>query len=202
PDTELNAGSLAPTLEWLARPENARVGVVGVRLLDENGVAQRCCARTPTPGGLLAQSVGLDRLAPRLFPPHFMSEWDHGDDRAVDQVMGAFLMIRRDLFERLGGFDERYFVYYDDVDLCLEARRAGWTVAHFAGASAYHKGRGTTDQVKALRLFYLWRSRLRFADKHFGVGGRLVARLAALLTEPAARIARAALRGRPAEIGE
>lgn len=202
PDAELNAGSLAPVVALLARPENAGVGAASIRLTDENGETQRCCARTPTPWRLLGQSLGFDRLAPALFPPHFMSEWDHADDRAVDQVMGAFLLIRRPLFESLGGFDERYFVYYDDVDLCLGVRKAGWTVKHFAGASAYHKGRGTTDSIKDVRQFYLWRSRLRFIDKHFSFPGRLVARSAVLLLEPAARLLRAAARGRREEAGE
>jgi N-acetylglucosaminyl-diphospho-decaprenol L-rhamnosyltransferase len=194
PDTELNAQSLAPLGAWLASPEQAGVGVVGVRLTDERGNTQRCCARAPTPWRLFGQAIGLDRLFPRLCPPHFMTEWDHADTRPVDQAMGAFLLIRRDLFERLGGFDERYFVYYDDVDLCMSVRAAGFAVIHFAGAHAYHKGGGTTDKIKATRLFYLWRSRLRFADKHFGAVGCGVVKLAVLLLEPAARLARAAAR--------
>jgi N-acetylglucosaminyl-diphospho-decaprenol L-rhamnosyltransferase len=202
PDTELNAGSLAPVLAWLARPENARVGVAGIRLTDETGRTQRCCARVPTPWRLLGQALGLDRLIPAAFPPHFMTEWDHGQERAVDQVMGAFLLIRRSLFDSLGGFDERYFVYYDDVDLCLEARKAGWEVKHFAGAAAYHRGRGATDRIKDIRQFYLWRSRLRFIDKHFSPLGRLAARAAVLLIEPAVRLSYAAARGQTDQIGQ
>lgn len=202
PDTELDAGSLAPLGAWLARPEQAAVGVAGVRLTDEQGRTQRCCARAPTPWRLFGQAFGLDRLLPRLCPPHFMTEWDHEDTRPVDQTMGAFLVIRRDLFERLGGFDERFFVYYDDVDLCLEARRAGFAVTHFAGAAAYHKGGGTTDKVKATRLFYMWRSRLLFAAKHFGPAGRLAVAVAVLALEPAARLVRALLRRRRDEIDE
>ncbi len=202
PDTEVNAGSLAPVLAWAARPENARVGVAGIRLTDEDGRTQRCCARAPTPWRLLGQALGLDRLIPAVFPPHFMTEWDHGDDREVDQVMGAFLLIRRPLFDALGGFDTRYFVYYDDADLCLEARKAGWTVKHFAGAQAYHKGRGTTDKIKDVRQFYLWRSRLRFIDKHFSGAGAAAARVVTLLVDPAVRLAYAAARGRLGQIGE
>ncbi|WP_448207496.1 glycosyltransferase family 2 protein [Azospirillum sp. sgz302134] len=194
PDTRLSARSLAPALAFLADPANARVGVLGIRLVDEAGRTQRSCARAPTPGRLLAQAVGLDRLCPGVFPPHFMTEWDHADTRPVDQVMGAFLLIRRPLFEALGGFDERFFVYFDDVDLCLGARLAGWEVVHFAGAEAFHKGCGTTDAVRDLRLFYALRSRIQFAAKRFSPAAAALVTAATLTVEPLTRLAHALAR--------
>lgn len=206
PDTRLSARSLAPVFgflaepgEFLAEPANARIGILGIRLVDEAGETQRACARAPTPGRLLAQSVGLDRLWPRRFPPHFMTEWDHADSRPVDQVMGAFLLIRRALFEELGGFDERFFVYFDDVDLCLRARRAGWAVVHCAGAEAFHRGCGTTDQVRDLRLFYSLSSRIRFAIKHFSPAAAALVTAATLTVEPLTRLALALARRSPAD---
>ena len=197
PDTRLSAASLAPALAYLEEPANARVGALGIRLIDETGHTQRCCARAPTPARLVAQSVGLDRAFPGLFPPHFMTEWDHADTRPVDQAMGAFLMIRRALFEELGGFDERFFVYFDDVDLCLRVRQAGWDVVHVAGASAYHRGGGTTDRVRDIRLFYGLRSRLLFVAKHHGLPAVAAVALATLLLEPLTRLGHAILRRRP-----
>lgn len=197
PDTRLFADSLERAVGFLEDPANAGVGVLGIALVDEAGERQRSCARRPTPGRLVAQSVGLDRLLPGRFPPHFMVEWDHADTRDVDQVMGAFLMIRRPVFETVGGFDERFFVYFDDVDLCLSVRLAGWRVVHLAEAAAYHHGCGTTDRVRDLRLFYSLRSRLLFAAKRFSPGGRLAVTAATLLLEPASRVAQALLRGSP-----
>lgn len=197
PDTRLSAASLAPALAYLEDPTNARVGALGIRLIDETGHTQRCCARAPTPARLVAQSLGLDRAFPGLFPPHFMTEWDHADTRPVDQAMGAFLMIRRALFEELGGFDERFFVYFDDVDLCLRVRQAGWGIVHVAGASAYHRGGGTTDRVRDIRLFYGLRSRLLFVAKHHGLPTVAAVTLATLLLEPLTRLGHAILRRRP-----
>ena len=199
PDTRLSEGSLAPALAFLAEPAQAHTGILGIRLVDEAGLTQRSCARVPTPGRILAQAVGLDRLAPGLFPPHFMTEWDHLDSRPVDQVMGAFLLIRRSLFEELGGFDERFFVYFDDVDLCLRARRAGWEVVHFAGAEAYHRGCGTTDRVRDLRLFYALRSRIQFAAKHFPAPAAALVTAATLTVEPLVRLAHALAARSPAD---
>lgn len=195
PDTRLGPSSLAPAVAFLEEPANARVGVLGIRLRGEDGAVQRSCARAPTPWRLVTQSVGLDRLLPRVFPPHFMTGWDHGDTRPVDQVMGAFLLIRRSLFETLGGFDERYFVYFDDVDLCLSAREAGWGVMHFAGAEAEHKGCGTTEAIKDVRLFYALRSRLLFAAKRFGPAALAAVVAATLVAEPLVRIGHALARG-------
>ncbi|ALJ39555.1 glycosyltransferase family 2 protein (plasmid) [Azospirillum brasilense] len=199
PDTRLSETSLAPALAFLAEPAQAHTGILGIRLTDELGRTQRSCARAPTPGRILAQAVGLDRLLPGLFPPHFMTEWDHLDSRPVDQVMGAFLLIRRSLFEELGGFDERFFVYFDDVDLCLRTRRTGWEVVHFAGAEAFHRGCGTTDQVRDLRLFYALRSRIQFATKHFSTPTAALVTAATLTVEPLVRLLHALASRSPAD---
>lgn len=200
PDTRLSADSLTPLFSFLTDPSTRQIGALDIRLLDDAGQTQRCCARRPTPGRLVAQAIGLDSAMPSLFPPHFMVEWDHTNTRDVDQAMGAFLMIRRSLFDDLGGFDERFFVYFDDVDLCLRVRQANWRVVHFAGATAYHKGGGTTDRVRATRLFYGWRSRLLFVAKHHGVWAVLAVTLATLFLEPLARLAQAVLRRRLEDI--
>lgn len=76
-------------------------------------------------------------------------------------------MIRREVFEALGGFDERFFVYLEDLDLSFRAHKAGWKSMYLAEAQAYHAGGGTSRQVKAHRLFYSLRSRLLYGFKHF-----------------------------------
>ncbi len=191
PDTRLFADTLVKAVDFLEKPNNSGIGVLGVQLVDEGGIVQRSCARVPTPARLLIQSIGLDRLAFGVFQSCPMLEWDHADTRDVDQVMGAFLIIRRALFESLGGFDERFFVYFDDVDLCARARQAGHRVVHFAGARAYHLGCGTTVQIKDRRLFYSLRSRLLYAGKHFGGMAAACVCAATLLIEPMVRLLRA-----------
>ncbi|HEX2136851.1 MAG TPA: glycosyltransferase family 2 protein, partial [Microvirga sp.] len=190
PDTRVAPETLTRALDHLRAPEQQRTGALGVRLVDEAGRTQRTCAREPTPWRLLAQNAGFDRLFPRLVRPHFLTEWDHEETRPVDQVMGAFLLIRRTLFERLGGFDERFFVYYEDVDLCARVRRAGGEVVHFADAEAWHQGGGTTSQIKGRRLFYMMRSQILYADKWFGRGAALATLLVALGVHVPVRTAR------------
>jgi hypothetical protein len=96
-----------------------------------------------------------------------MTTWDHRESRAVDHVMGAFYLIRRRLFESLKGFDERFFVYLEDLDLSYRAYQAGWHSFYLAEIKAYHKGGGTSEQIKSVRLFYSLRSRILYGFKHF-----------------------------------
>jgi GT2 family glycosyltransferase len=129
-----------------------------------------------------------------------MLEWDHADTRRVDQVIGAFFMIRRSVFEALSGFDERFFVYFEEVDLAFRARQAGWNSVFLADASIYHKGGGTSEAVKDLRLFYSLRSRLQYGHKHYTWPERLVVWTITFGLEPLTRVLHLGLTGRWAEV--
>jgi GT2 family glycosyltransferase len=198
PDARVARDTLSQARKALLADEG--LGIVGARLTESDGRTARSCARAPAPVAMLGRAFALDRLG--LVPSHFLLDWDHGQDRDVDQVMGAFLMIRRDLFDALGGFDERFFVYYEDVDLCARVRAAGFTVRHLAGPSARHLGQGTTRQAKARRLFYILRSEILYAGKHFGRGSALALLLAAFLGQVPLRLIQALARRSPAEARE
>ena len=193
PDAALFPDTLPKAVAFMRDPVNAKVGICGVQLLDQSGHVSRSCARFPSAPGFVAHAVGLDRLFPRL--GHFMAEWDHAQTRKVDHVIGAFFLVRRAMFESLGGFDERFFVYLEDLDFSRRASHAGWRSVYLADAQAFHAGGGTSNQVKARRLFYSLRSRLLYAFKHFYLPGAMVVMLATLLVEPFSRSALAVLRG-------
>ena len=200
PDTEVGPDALRLTLAAL--DADPTVGIVGAQLVDEAGRVQRMCARRPTAGSLIGQELHLDRVMPSRVPTHFMTEWDHAASGPVDQVMGAFLLIRRSLFERLGGFDERFHVYYEDVDLCARAWDAGFTVRHVAEATVRHDGQGTTRQVRARRLFYIQRSRILYAAKHQGAATALALLAATFAVQIPLRLALALRRRSLREAGQ
>ena len=184
PDVRLLGGSLAVPLAHLARPEAADVGVSGVQLEGEGGRVARSCARFPRAATFLWTATGLDRLLPALRLGYRMSEWDHAATRDVDHVMGAFYLVRRRAFEAVGGFDERFFVYFEDLDLSLRLARAGWRARYVADARALHRGGGTTRRIRGRALAYFLRGKLRYARKHHGRAGFLCAALSTLLVEP------------------
>jgi N-acetylglucosaminyl-diphospho-decaprenol L-rhamnosyltransferase len=194
PDTLLEKDCLSISSKFLLNSIKSAVGIIGIQLLNEAGKVSQTCARFPTPGSFFVKMLALDRFFPKKFASHFMKEWDHEDSRYVDQVMGAFSLIRRSLFEELGGFDERFFVYFEEVDFAFRARKTGWSSYYLAEAQAYHKGGGTSEQVKAARLFYSLRSRILYCYKHFGWAPATGVLLGTLFIEPFTRMAYAAIR--------
>lgn len=199
PDTRLFDDSLSTPTAFMARPGNADIGIVGIQLIDDSGKVARSCTRFPGPFAFLAQAVGLDRLLPNT--AHFMREWDHAQTREVDHVIGAFYLVRRSLFAALGGFDESFFVYLEDLDLSLRAHRAGSRIVFLAAARAYHKGGGTSAQVLGRRLFYSLRSRQQYGRKHFSDMQRLLLGTTTWLVEPLTRILHLTLTARIGAIG-
>ncbi len=203
PDTRLLPDSLASPLVFMERPENQSIGIAGIQLLDPDGNVARTCARFPTTGRFLSKMLGLDRVLPTAFAPHFMVEWDHSQNREVDQVMGAFFLVRRSVFEALGGFDERFFVYFEEVDLCVRARRRGWRTFYLAIVQAYHLGSGQLRRsAQARRLFYSLRSRIVYAHKHFSHWEATLVTLGTLFVEPVSRIVVALARRSLSQVAE
>lgn len=118
-----------------------------------------------------------------------MTEDEHLVTQQVDHVIGAFYLVRRSVFEALLGFDERFFLYLEDLDFSLRARKAGWRTVYCAETWAFHEGGGSSKQIKARRLFYALRSRLVYAFKHFPFSGAFAVLLATVFVEPWTRTA-------------
>ena len=126
----------------------------------------RSCARRPTLWSVIAQAAGLAALWPGVpvFNPEAMPGWDRDEMRHVDIVIGCFLMIRRAGWHRLGGFDPAYFMYGEDVDLCLRATRAGARPAIKPHAMIRHEE--GASQPRAPREAQLLAARIRLVRTH------------------------------------
>lgn len=195
PDTQLFADSLRTPIAFMQQNETQQIGICGIHLIDDEGEPTIAAARFPTLRVLLGKMSGLARIAPTLFPTHMMDASELLTSQGVDQIIGAYFLMRRSVYELCDGFDERFFVYFEEVDLALRAKEAGFSSYYFADATAYHKGGGATDAVRAHRLFYSMRSRMQYAQKHFSTLETATLFLMTFLVELPARLLRAIAHG-------
>lgn len=167
PDTELRRDSLTRLFTCISSSAEDAVGVFGAQMVNRAGDRESSCSRFPTLWMFLVEMTGLSRVAPRLFPRRHLSPAETGAGGVVDQVIGSFFVVSRPLFEHLDGFDERFFVYYDDVDFAYRARAIGKVCYLCPDVLVYHEGGVSSNRMPALRLYYFFRSRTEFARKHW-----------------------------------
>lgn len=195
PDTRLLKATLRSVASFMDKPSSAGVGICGIRLVDEDGKTSRHCARLPSAATFFNLSAGTSKVLPRVFPPVELVEFDHAHDAAVPHVMGAFYFIRRSVFEAVGGFDEAFFVYYEDLDLSQRVRNHGYSTLYLASEAIFHRTGGTSRGARAKALSYLLESRLIYARKHYGLAGRVLVGAGVFAIEPVRRLLHAVLRG-------
>jgi GT2 family glycosyltransferase len=188
PDARLLADSIRIPVIGLDQPSMTDVAVCGVQLLDRSGRPTHSVARFPTIGSFISKALGLSIVFPQIFPASLLPPGSPASSGYVDQIIGAFFLIRRTAFAELGGFDERYFLYYEELDLSLRLQEAGWKSYFFKDAQAVHHGRGSSDQVKARRLFLSLESRLLYCFKNFGAMAALGVLAVTLFVEPISRL--------------
>lgn len=190
PDTRLFTDSLCRPIEFMEQPQNRQVGICGIKLVDEQGKMDRSCARFPTLRIVFGKVTRLYKLFPTMFPSHFLTERECAHSMEVDQISGAFFLVRKTLFDDLHGFDERFFVYYEDVDFSWRARQENYTSYFLSDVAAFHVGGGTSRQAKRTRLFYSLRSRILYALKNLTFMEKLLLISLIFSLELAARIVR------------
>jgi GT2 family glycosyltransferase len=166
-DTRVEPGAVAALTEYL--DEHPEVAIAGPMLLNPDGSRQPSCYPFPTPVNLLFRWTTLGLLAahsPRLrhrYPPAACN----GNAQPVAWVVGAALAIRRSAFEAVDGFDETFFMYSEEVDLCYRLWDAGWEV-HFAPVTTvWHEGGVSTVQYRATMAAQLYLSNHHFYRRHY-----------------------------------
>ncbi len=171
--------------------------------MDAGGGLQPSCIRAPRPFDMLSEDVALAERFPAWRRPrrYRMLDWDHGDERTVDAATGACLFLRRAALADVGPFDERFFVYYEETDWLIRAKRRGWRTVYTPAVEAVHASAGSSPGGRARPSLLLLESQHRYAEKHFGHATSALLR-GALLGIDTARLARHARRGDSARCAE
>lgn len=178
PDTAVFEDTLQKMVDYIqSHPDT---GILGAQLVYADGTVQESCRRDMRFLDLIVKRTPL-----RKFPwgktrleNYLMGDFDHEKTQPVELITGAAMMMRRDLFERIGGFDERYFLFMEDFDLCKKVRAVGaekYKIIYFPEARIHHYHKRLSDGNAALLLakkvfwlhlssaakyFWKWRSRV------------------------------------------
>lgn len=168
PDAAWVSGRIKDVIDWMrAHPEAA---IVGGKILDPAGTVQRSARSFPSYGAVLGARYSLlTRFLPNNpFSRKFLrSDLSYDAIVPVDWVSGAFLAHRREAARRLEGPDERFFMYFEDVDFCYRARQAGYEVYFHPGMTIAHEIGGSSSQRPAALLVARHHSLWRWYTKHF-----------------------------------
>lgn len=170
PDTEIQRGAARALIEFMDASANARVGIVGPQLVYPDGAIQSSRRRFPKFSTALFESTKLEQWFPRnrLITDYRLLNTDNYQTQDVDWVVGAALFARRAVYEQIGGLDERFFMYSEELDWCKRTKDAGWRVVYFPNARVLHHEAKSSDQVRAQRDIYFHSSKVRYFKKHRG----------------------------------
>lgn len=170
PDTEPEPGALQALTDFMDAPENARVGIAGPQLVYADGSLQSSRRRFPTFATALLESTKLEQWFPNTgqIAEYRMQDTDDNAVRDADWVVGAALFARRAVYEQIGGLDERFFMYSEELDWCYRAKQAGWRVVYFPRARILHHEAKSSEQALAQRDIYFHSSKVRYFKKHHG----------------------------------
>jgi N-acetylglucosaminyl-diphospho-decaprenol L-rhamnosyltransferase len=144
-----------------------RAAVIGPRLVDEDGRLQPSCARFPTAGRLIVHQTGLWKLFART-PLRARAQpfFDRGTESEVPWVLGAALLVRREAFLAVGGFDPAFFMYFEEVDLCRRLADRGWSTVFTPTATVSHVGGASTRRDPGAMQREMYRSVAAYMRRH------------------------------------
>lgn len=171
-DTTANGESLKGMMDFLKN--HPKVGAVGCRLLYADGTVQSSHGNFPTPSEFLLHQSLLAILIKRFFSrlKNFFPHIKHNQKPyKVDWLMGACIMMPREIYRKVGGFDPDYFMYCEDADWCFRLAKEGYSIYHLPQYSIFHYHQQSSRQRKKFTFIRIFQSLNRFVEKNYGESG-------------------------------
>jgi GT2 family glycosyltransferase len=134
PDMRLFPDTLEEMILFMDNPQRGKVGIAGCHLVDEKGKTIAQVRRFPTIFDQAAIVLKLPHLFPKLLDSYLRKDFDYNQEGRVDSIRGSFFMIRREVLEKIGLLDERFFLWFEEVDFCKRAKEAGYEIAYTPAA--------------------------------------------------------------------
>jgi N-acetylglucosaminyl-diphospho-decaprenol L-rhamnosyltransferase len=182
PDCEVRPGAVRALSDYLRG--HSRTGVAGPRIENPDGTVEFSARSFPDHFTFLFNRYSL---LTRLFPGnrwsrrYLLSDWDHASEREVDWLSGACLMVRREAVREVGGMDEAFFMFNEDVDWCRRMKAAGWAVAFVSGAVVVHHVGASRKRVAPKVIVERHRGMIHYFHKHHPANPLLEALAAAAI---------------------
>jgi len=168
PDTLIQEDTLITLKKFL--DEHPQTGAVGCKLINPDGTFQIACRRSiPTPWIAFTRIVGLSKIFPKspVFGKYNLTYLDPDLQHEVDVLSGSLMMVRKDIISRIGYFDEDYFMYGEDIDLCYRIKKAGMKVFYVPTTKAIHYKGESTKKGEFPFISNFYTAMLLFINKHF-----------------------------------
>ena len=180
PDTEVSQDGIKTLIDFMQA--NPRAGIVGPKTLNSDGSHQSTRRRFPTLMTGIFESGWLSAWAPATVERDYrMLDTNDDDIIKADWVQGSALLLRRAVYGDIGGLDEGYTMYSEELDFCRRAKTAGWQIYYHGGATVTHHGGKSSEQIAALKQIHFHTSKLRYFRKHHGYGHYVLLRTILLL---------------------
>jgi GT2 family glycosyltransferase len=163
--------------------QNRSVGIVGPKILWPDFTLQDSCREFPNLWNNFCAAIKLNKLFPKsnFFSGEHMMFFAHDRICRVDSLVGAFLLVRKEAIDQVGGFDERFFIYAEEIDLCRRFWMQGWEVVFYNRAEIVHYGRGSSSREPLRFTLEQQKSILQYWRKHHGRLSQIGIRSIALL---------------------
>ncbi len=167
PDTEITEDFFPNILKYFV--DNPQVGIVGPKIINPDQSLQLSVRRFPDLRSQILIMLKLKNIlvSNKFLSNYLLSNFDYDKEQDVEQIMGAAMIIRRQVFQTIGNFDEKFFIWFEEVDFCRRARQAGIAIKYFPGVKIIHQGGQSFSKRNVLRKQIIFdKSLLRYFFKH------------------------------------
>lgn len=164
PDTIVKSGVFDRLLSYMK--DNPQVGATGPLLLNGDGSFQLSCYPFPSVSREFWRLFYLDKLVP--YGIYDSKNWSQITPRDVDSIQGACLLVRKEVLDQVGLFDDSFFLYSEEIDLCYRIKMAGWRLVWVPDVEVIHFGGQSSKQVATQSFLNLYRGKVKFFRKHYG----------------------------------
>jgi len=179
PDTIIEESTISTFVNYLAK--NPNVGMVGPKIVNSDGTLQKGCKRSfPTIRVALPKLIGLDKIFPNSkWAGRYNLNYLNPDEvHSVEAISGSCMFIRSDLFHKVDGFDERFFMFGEDLDLCFQVHQHGHDVHYLPTTQVMHYQGESVKSAPYDSLNAFYQAMLLFSDKHFSKSGSILSKIA------------------------